>query len=87
MRNLVSTLLLSALVYTSVLGASACDNPSKQLAMNECAAEGHAKADKALNRLYANYKERLSASQVQQLKAFKTLSSCEEGDLSCPAPK
>lgn len=99
--------------------------------MNVCAAQERAQADQRLNRLYVDYKKRLTQAQAQQLKqaqlawiqfrdascvfessgveggsahpmvhlgcltaktqdrikALEALSACEEGDLSCPAPK
>ncbi|WP_370600319.1 lysozyme inhibitor LprI family protein [Pseudomonas nitroreducens] len=122
---------LGLLAASFAAQAADCANPMDQATFNACAAQEYSAADKRLNQVYNDYRQRLDARQKDGLKdaqqawlryrdlhcrfaassveggsaygmvfdgclaevtdarvkELKSLSSCEEGDFDCPAPK
>ncbi|MFY8093855.1 MAG: lysozyme inhibitor LprI family protein [Niveispirillum sp.] len=67
MRRL-SVALLGALFWVVPAGADDCDSATTQAAMNQCAADMYAEADKQLNLTYKNLMAKLEASRQEALK-------------------
>ena len=66
--RVLSAALLGMLLCTAPAFADDCDNATNQAAMNQCAADAYAQADKLLNQTYKDVMAKLEPVRQEALK-------------------
>lgn len=66
--RVLSAALLGLLLCTAPAFADSCDDATNQAAMNQCAADAYAQADKLLNETYKDVMSKLDPARHEPLK-------------------